>query len=329
MPLRIAFAGFRHPHILALHRAARSGSDFSVTAACEEHEPTRKELADKVVFTHDTLAGMLDCGMIDVVAIGDVYARRGAIAKAALERGLHVISDKPLCTSLKELEEIERLATEKRLAVGCQLDLGENAAMLALRRVITDGRIGEPLTLTFAAQHPLRLGQRAGWYFEPGLHGGTINDIGVHAFDLATWLTGQPWSRLLSAREWNAKAAAHPHFKDSAQVHGVLENGVGFFGDFSYLAPDRAGYSLPHYWRVTVHGTRGVAETFYDATCVQVCADEDESMSEVPVGEAEPDRYLGDFVAELSGRPREGGLTTTRVLAAARLALEIQAAARE
>ncbi|MCP4516547.1 MAG: EamA family transporter, partial [Delftia sp.] len=49
---------------------------------------------------------------------------------------------------------------------------------------IAADRIGAVQTMSMSGQHPLRLGERPAWYFEPGRHGGTITDIGVHAVDL-------------------------------------------------------------------------------------------------------------------------------------------------
>jgi predicted dehydrogenase len=64
---------------------------------------------------------MLDEVEVDIVAVGDYYGVRGERVIAALERGKHVIADKPLCTSLAELDRIEQLAAEKGLSVFCQV----------------------------------------------------------------------------------------------------------------------------------------------------------------------------------------------------------------
>lgn len=329
MKIRFAFAGFRHGHILALYDAVKKSDSCEVVAACEEDAASREALsnAGTVVFTDDSIQTMLQRTDIDVVAIGDVYARRGAIAIAALESGRHMISDKPICTSLEELDRIEALSREKNLCVGCQLDLREAGPVITLREIIQSGQIGEPATVTITGQHPLRIGVRPGWYFEEGQHGGTINDIGIHAFDLVDWLTGRSWEKLLSAREWNAKAKQYPHFKDCAQVYGVLEGGVGVFGDFSYLAPNEAGFGLPQYWRITVHGTAGVAETSYNARDVMVCSDEDKEPRQIPAGEKGDNLYLKDFLLDMQGRPRKDGLHTARVLKVARLTLDAQSKA--
>ena len=119
-----------------------------------------------------------DC---DAIAIGDYYAQRGSLIIQALSHGKHVISDKPLCTSLDELDEIERLAAAKSLKVNCMLDMRDSAPFISVRKLIRQGLIGEVHAITFGGQHPLLLGKRPAWYFEPGKHGGTINDIVIHA----------------------------------------------------------------------------------------------------------------------------------------------------
>ncbi|MFT4547318.1 MAG: putative dehydrogenase [Verrucomicrobiales bacterium] len=329
MSHRIAFAGFRHPHIFALWSRAKEHSDCEIVGAWENDPVTRETLkaGGEVTLTHDSFEAMLaesDCG---VVAIGDTYARRGALAIAALQAGKHLISDKPLCTSLDELAEIKRLAREKKLFVGCQLDLREAGSLRQLRRVIQAGTLGEVCTITTAGQHPLRYGSRAAWYFEPGQHGGTINDIGIHLFDLAPWLTGSPWKSVLVARAWNAKATETPHFKDCAQFLATLENGASCFADLSYLAPDTLGFDLPQYWRITVHGTKGMAETAYDCPTLTVVTDEDTAPQELPALTETPTGYLQDFLDEISGSPSASGLTTAQVFTAARAALEAQALA--
>jgi|SRR6266511_4727891 len=110
--------------------------------------------------------------------------------------------------------------------------------------------------MTLVSPTPPR-GARPGWYFERGKHGGTINDIAIHAFDFVPWITGLEWRAIIAARTWNAKAREFPHFHDCAQIMATLANGAGVRADVSYLAPDRLRYKLPHYWHVLVHGTRG------------------------------------------------------------------------
>src|SRR4051794_20173371 len=103
--LRIAVAGFRHAHIHSLYQAARARPDVEVVAAAEEDEAARRALqaGGTIEITHSSIDGMLDAVPCDVVAVGDYYGRRGTLLIDALRRGKHVISDKPICTSLAEL----------------------------------------------------------------------------------------------------------------------------------------------------------------------------------------------------------------------------------
>ena len=329
MKLRFVFAGFRHPHIFALLEAVKNHPGCELVAACEPDAPTRDKLASTgaVEVTHCSVERMLAEARPDVVAIGDFYSARGVIALAALEAGCHVISDKPLCTNLAELEAIASASASRGLAISCMLDLRENGLMRRLFEVVRSGEIGDPCTISLLGQHPLLIGKRAAWYFEPGKHGGTINDIGIHALDLAEWFTGREWESSISSREWNRKAVEFPSFGDCAQFHWLLDGGIPVFADVSYLAPDESGYSLPQYWRVTVNGTKGVAETSYRAQGVLVAGDKDAAARLLEPLPADTARYLENFLSEISGSPTVDGLTTAHILRISRIALETQASA--
>ena len=324
MKTRFAFAGFRHAHILDLLAGVNERGDATVIACCEEDAAARASLS--VNITHTDFSKMLAEVECDVIAIGDYYSRRGSLAIAALQAGRHVLSDKPLCTSLEEQTTIERLAAERGLLVGLQLDCRDYAAFRTLREIIVAGEIGEVATVRIQGQHPLLPGTRPAWYFEPGKHGGTLNDIGIHAFDFVPWLTGQGWRKVDAVRTWNAKARDFPHFHDAAQLMATLENGAGVLADFSYLAPDRLGYKLPHYWHVLIHGTHGLAEAHLQAEHVTVITDGGAIPEIRPVLEKRSRGYLDDFLRELAGKP--AGLTSADCLGASRLALEAESLAR-
>lgn len=327
MPLKLAFAGFRHGHILSLYGLARQNPAIQVMAAAEDDAPTRQALAGRVQFTHEACEGMLTEVECDAVAIGDYYARRGGLAIAALKGGRHVISDKPLCTNLAELDQIEALARSRGLKVGCMLTMRDAAPALGLRALVREGALGQIHAIAFGGQHPLMLGSRPSWYFEPGKHGGTLNDIGIHAFDALPWITGLEFSAINAARCWNAFAPQFPHFHDGAQVMLTMTGGCGVIGDVSYFSPDRAGYSLPLYWRLTLWGREGVAETSATATAISLALAGDEQLRTLPLPPGREGGYLQDFLADVEGRPAE--LDTGAVLRAARLALQAQRAADE
>lgn len=327
--MKMAFVGFRHGHVMGLWEYANHHPQIEVVAACEEDAPTRDQLKSggKVGITHTDYHAMLHDTPCDAIAIGDYFGKRGQLAIAALEAGKHVISDKPLCTRLPELDRIEQLAREKNRSIGCLLDLRDHGVYRAMRRVIREGAIGDVQTVSFSAQHPLLHGKRAAWYFEPNKHGGTINDIAIHAIDLIPWLTGRQITEITAARTWTARPDLVPGFEDGAQLMLTLDNQGGVLGDVSYLSPDALAYSADQYWRITVHGTTGLVEGHYNAKTLSLASKHDTTPRTLP---ADPERKHGvidDFLAELEGRPTDDALTTKDVLTASRQTLLTQDAA--
>ncbi len=330
MSVRFAFVGFRHAHIHDLHKRAVARGDVEVVAACEADDAARAAAEGAgVKVTHSEPARMLDEVDCDVVAIGEYFARRGGAAIHALNEGKHVIVDKPLCTRLDELDEIERIARERDLRVGCMLSMRDHGQTIGARNMIQEGTIGEVHAISFGGQHPLMLGSRPGWYFEDGKHGGTINDLAIHAIDCLPWITGLEFETVNAARCWNAFAPEFPDFRDGAQMMLTMDNGCGVLGDVSYFMPDRGGYSLPFYWRYTFWGREGVLEAGTTLNTIQVAWKDSERVETRTIPEDRSGGYLQAFLKDIRGEAEEGERCTGSVIRAARTVLRIQKAADE
>lgn len=325
MALRFGFAGFQHGHIHSLHKKVIETEGCEVVAAGEDDAEAREEAGTKgVAITHESVEDLIANADCDVIAIGDYFARRGSLAIAALKAGKHAIVDKPLCTSLEEIEEMDRLTKEMNLKVGCMLTMRGSRQMNGLRNLIREGAIGEVHALSFGGQHPLNLGSRAKWYFEPGKHGGTITDIGIHAIDAIPWMTGLEFETINAARCWNAFAPDYPHFEDGGQMMLTMNNGCGVLGDVSYFMPDQGGYSSPYYWRITIWGREGVLET---ATALQVITQTvNGNLEERPLADG-GESYFDQFVKDIQGEDVE--LDSAAVVHSMRAVLKIQQAADE
>lgn len=324
--LRFAFAGIRHGHVSDLYNAVMSKDCCEIVACCEEDAQTRAVLAEggKIKVSHQSYDDMLGGVEFDVLALGDVYSKRGAMAIKALEAGKHVMADKPICIKLDEFDRISDLARRNKLCLGLQLDLRSYGVYHTMRKVIREGRIGEVLSVVFTGQHPLMPKVRPGWYFEDGRHGGTINDIAIHGTDLVPWLTGHEIVRPVAARVWNSHCALNRKFQDGAQLVLELDNKAGVMADVSYHSPDHLKGMPPQYWRVTIFGSAGLVETSLTQPDVMVV---DKDSGEIQRLSPEPNvtwRYLNDFLACVGGSAGEGMVTTETVLAATKAALEAQ-----
>lgn len=328
--LRIAFVGFRHGHINSLYQLAGETDGVRIVGACEEHADTRASLPESIEVTHQDAERLLADVECDIVAVGDAFGLRGARAIAALEASRHVIVDKPLCTRLTELERIRELSSQQDLQVGCMLTMRDSATTVGARQLIADGAIGEVHAIQFGGQHPLMYGSRANWYWEPDMHGGTINDIGIHAFDSIPLITGQKFARIDAARCWNAFARDVPHFHDGAQLMMTMDNGCGVIGDVSYHAPDASGYRMPYYWRTTFWGTDGVLETSSNYDHIALTTSTGSATEQRPLPEGNKGGYFRSFLKCIRGETlADTEPSTHQVLASSELALRVQAAADE
>lgn len=323
---RFAFAGFRHAHVNDLFGRIQEGDSYHLVACCEEDPETREALKKEgnVQITHENVSTMLAEVDFDVLIIGDYYSKRGELAIAALRSGRHVLGDKPICTSRKELDEIQRLSRDRNLTVGCMLDLRNKGFAGTMRELIRSGELGDVQSVQFVGSHPLLLGSRPEWYFEEGKHGGTINDIAIHGIDLIRWATGGEYTAVVGARCWNAGYPQLKHFNNGAHLMLAMDSGCTVAADVSYLVPDSFGYSFPLYWRFTVWGTGGVLEAGPLSKTAMLYRQGDSTPKEVPVKDDHAGGYLESFMRELTGQSAEGDLTTADVIAASRVALAAQ-----
>ena len=335
--MNLAFVGFKHRHTGAIYQEAMADPNITVLGAWEDTEEGRA-LADGLglAFNYPTLESVLDDPRVDAVCLGGSFGERGGEAIAALRAGKHVYADKPVCTSLAEIDEIEALASAKHLKVGCYLTLRFSQGIRNLREMIADGTLVEIGCINMTAQHPLQYGSRPMWYFAPGQHGGTINDIAIHGVDLVRFITGMGIKNVTAARTWNHFATEEPDFRDCGQFMAELDNGAGFMADVSYAAPASCGFSLETYWRMTFWGTRGVAEyKMKGAGTAGIDADSAVLLQVALQGSKgftpmELKSYnvtgLGEFVREINGET-DLLINTEDVIRSSREVLTIQAAA--
>ena len=324
MAVQFGFIGFRHPHIFDMYHRCLAHADIDVAASCEEHGPTREALAKvgDVKITDVRFDDILD--RCDVIAVGDCYGLRAERIVKALESGKHVISDKPVCISPDELSRIKSAAEKADRVVGCMLDMRDLPVYLGLRDAIQSGKIGTVHAVSFDGQHPLLFGKRPDWYFEPGMHGGVLNDITVHAVDFLPWATGLAIDKVVAAREWNATLPEHPNFRQCGQAMFTLENGAGVICDVSYLTPDSFAYEFPYYWRFTIWGADGVLEAGVNSTAIQLFRNGDRELTELPLPEARPGAYLASFLQEIGGRKDDLHLSSADVFRASETSLQLQ-----
>ena len=267
---KIAFYGFRHSHVNVLYKKVLERSDMTIAYLVEPNEKARTAASEKLgaTFTDLTLDELLLLDF-DILAVGTPYGERGEVIIKALESGKHVISDKPICTRKEELVRIKSLTQKHGLALACMLDLRYLPQTLRANEIIRSGELGEVRNVIFGGQHYIDPDNRPSWYFEEGMHGGTINDLAIHGVDLLRMLTGLEITEIDAARTWNSYAKAHPDFPDSAMFMARLSGGAGVLADVSYSAPSQC-FTMPTYWEFRIFLEHGLISFCYAEPTVTV-----------------------------------------------------------
>jgi predicted dehydrogenase len=324
--MNLIFYGFRHGHILGCYLQAAENKNVEILAAIEENDQARAS-AEKnldISISADGYDHWLSNPAVDAVAIGGAYGDRGQAIIKALKAGKHILADKPLCTHMAELEQISALSAEKNLKIGCLLDLRKMPATAQVKSLLNSGRLGKVKSIGFTGQHCIDYANRPTWYFEPGKHGGTINDIAIHAIDLIPYLTGENIRKAYCARTWNAFATRNPDFNDSAMFLAETNGGISISADVSYAAPSQV-FTMPTYWNFQLWCEKGLITFRWADTDVTVYEDGKTAPETLP-GIPATTTILDDFLVEI----RDNTNTfTNAVLTASETALRLQKLADE
>ena len=141
-----------------------------------------------------------EAGRIDFLVICTTNETHYAIAKAALEEGLDVFCEKPLSLTVKEAEELGRLAQRKRLVLGIPFTYTGYPMVKLARDLVKGGELGKVDKVVMEyVQGSFRkidfskpLDRHNAWKMNPKISGPScvVADIGVHAFTMIEYVTG-------------------------------------------------------------------------------------------------------------------------------------------
>lgn len=154
--------------------------------------------------SHDEL---LDLEGLDAVYLGNLPVDHLDAIKRAAERGVHVLCDKPLATTLADAKEAERIASEAGIKLMVSFFPRFQLPLRKIKELLDSGEAGEVVAI-YAVKYG-RVPTKAAtplptdWYLDPEQSGGGgFLDIGIHAMDALRWLAGSE-PRTVSAHVGN------------------------------------------------------------------------------------------------------------------------------
>lgn len=198
---------------------------------------------------------------IDFVSIVTPNFLHFPIAKAFIERGFHVVCDKPMTTEIDDAEELCRLVARHDVVFALTHNYTGYPMVKQARAMIADGDLGEIRKIV--VEYPqgwlaTRLeesgSKQAEWRTDPSKAGvsSAVGDIGSHAENLARYITGLEMASLhadintfVPGRELEDDANMLVHYEGGAR--GILYCSQISVGEENNL-------------RIRVYGTKGSLE---------------------------------------------------------------------
>ena len=179
---------------------------------------------------------------IDAVTIATPNNSHHAIAVAFMEKGIDVISDKPLTTTLGDALDLVRRQKETGLGFAVTYAYASSAMVRQARKMIREGALGTLKQVhveyfqEWALTPPKDGGAGAQWRVDPAIVGPTFTtgDIGTHCHHLGAFVCGRPVTSVRA--EFHTLGPEKP-LEDTAFMHVRYEGDIPGTIMISQVAP--------------------------------------------------------------------------------------------
>jgi predicted dehydrogenase len=307
---RVLFIGGHGHHYLSA--AVRQGKAEAIGLAGDGRDVDAARAAvgrrvDKDVPFYEDHRQAMDDLKPDAVSVGSIYAHNGEIVLEALQRGIKVVSDKPIAATWDALAAIEEhCAANPDAVLITEFDLRCRPAFRAARRAVERGDIGQPILTT--AQKSYRWGKRAAFYKNRDDYGGTLLWIASHGIDAVWYVTGDDLAAV-TGHQGNLSKPDYAATEDHVAVCYQLAGGGSAMVHADFLRPAAAPTHGDD--RIRVAGSQGVVEV-RDNQCMLITHD-NEPADITPTG-ADADT-ADDMLAALDGATDHFGTAKSLTMA--------------
>ncbi len=184
---------------------------------------------------------------LDAVAIFTPHTLHFSQVMQALEKGLHVLVEKPMVTKTDEAKEIIKEAKNKKRVVLVSYQLRHEPVYKYARKIMEEKKIGEiqfiSALITQDWRERVRKTNRL-WRLDPELSGGgMLMDSGSHLLDILLWL-----SNLVPEKVYSLLENKGEKVDINSAISIRFSNGA--LGNISVIGDDH------HHWELSIWGSQ-------------------------------------------------------------------------
>lgn len=236
-----------------------------LVCVCDNKKNRADEAAEKYrVKAYYDYAEMLDREKLDAVHLCLPHCLHTEIAIAAFERGINVLSEKPMDVDLESAENAVKIAKEKGVLYGVIMQCRYNNSAKLVKNAVESGRLGKiisarsTLTWTRSDEYYKESDWKGTWDKEGG---GVVIDQAIHSIDLVNWIVNSEVESVsCSMANRGHKIVA---VEDSAEGLITYKNGV----KYGFYCMNNYGCDEPI--EIKMYCEKGKVTFGYDDACIE------------------------------------------------------------
>jgi len=257
-------------------------------------------------------AGQLgDDPEIDLVIISTPPNNHAALSVLNMERGKHVICEKPLALSIKQTDMMVAAAEQHHVHLSCHQNRRWDVDYMAIKQALEEGLLGDLFYMeTFVGGYKHPCGY---WHSHDSISGGTAFDWGGHYLDWIVSLIPESVKAVSGTkhkRVWQDITNA-----DQERIHILFESGK----EASFIHSDIAAVRKPKWYLLGTEGA--LVSEWRDVTEYEIDPVLYYHPHDIPATEMTPDLTLhrrhpsGEIVAQKIAIPKREDYSFHRNLA--------------
>lgn len=181
------------------HIKAAVNNKLEIVGVCDILPEKMEELLkkhelnqDESIHRYTDYKELIEAEKPELVSIATESGSHAEIALYCIEKGVHVIIEKPMAMSIEDADKIIALAEEKHVKVSACHQNRFNVAVQELRKALESGRFGK---ISHGSIH-VRWNRNKGYYDQAPWRGTWAQDGGalmnqcIHGIDLLRWMMG-------------------------------------------------------------------------------------------------------------------------------------------
>lgn len=229
---------------------AVEGCEASALASRSLKKAQEKAILWNIPNAYGSYEELLDSEEIDVAYISMINSEHYRYAKLALEKGKHVLCEKPFTLCEQQSTELFALAREKNLFIMEMQKVVFLPVIQKLKELIARGDFGQIHTAEFSSSFDPGYNT---WLFDATKGGGTLYSNAIYSIELMQYLFDSPivkWSGLCTRSQTLVE--------NQYSVALLMENGLLFTTRNStcvetshtgFLYGEKGYIELPEYWK--------------------------------------------------------------------------------